>query len=672
MSYGTLNLHSGNPASGYWPEYEYGDPVSQPVLKRITASPSLAALLLAGAVIAAIGILRAAGYLQFLELAGYDLLVTTTSGSETGTPPVVLIGITESDIQAMGRWPLSDEQLVAVIEQIQAYRPRVIGVDIYRDQPVPPGREALNALLAALDHVIMIHKVGNAGVPAIAAPEVLKDSERTGFSDMVVDAGGVVRRGLLFLDDGQQVYYSLPLVLALGYLQAEGITPQPGTPDPAWLRLGDTTIPPFEANDGGYVDADAGGYQFLLDYRGDEAPFRRLSLGELQAGDGLEELIRDRIVILGVTAASVKDSFATPFSRQGPDAPAMPGITLHGHITAQLLRMASGAEPPVRVVADSHEYLWLAAWGVLGALLAVYVRTLSLFLLAIAGGSVLIVTLSWLAFSNNWWLPMTPPVLAWVLSAGVVLVFLRGMERSQRKLLMELFSRNVSQNVADEIWEQRDQFLEGGRLAASEVTATVLFSDLENFTPLSEKLGPVRLMEWLNRYMEIMAGLVMQHGGIVDDYYGDAIMADFGVPLVRESDAEISQDARSAVDCALAMRAQLDRLNAECEQQGYPPVRMRVGICTGEMVAGFLGSAQRMKYTTIGDTVNTAARLESYGKELPEMEASEGACRILVGESTASRLGADYRVESVGRLELKGKAEPVSVYKVLGKLRDKA
>jgi adenylate cyclase len=302
-------------------------------------------------------------------------------------------------------------------------------------------------------------------------------------------------------------------------------------------------------------------------------------------------------------------------------------------------------------------------------LLAVYVRTLSLFLLAIAGGSLLIVTSSWLAFSNHWWLPMTPPVLAWVLSAGVVLVFLRGMERSQRKLLMELFSRHVSQDVADEIWEQRDQFLEGGRLAASEVTATVLFSDLENFTPLSEKLGPVRLMEWLNRYMEIMAGLVMRHGGIVDDYYGDAIMADFGVPLVRTSDAEISQDARSAVDCALAMRAQLERLNAECVQQGYPPVRMRVGICTGEMVAGFLGSAQRMKYTTIGDTVNTAARLESYGKELPEMEASEGACRILVGESTAMRLGSDYRVESVGKLELKGKAEPVSVYKVMDKLR---
>jgi adenylate cyclase len=670
MSHNAINFYSGNPANRYWPVYEYGDPVSQPVLKRITASPSLAALLLAGAVIAALAVLRAAGYLQFLELAGYDLLVTTTSGTQTGTPPIVLIGITESDIQAMGRWPLSDAQLAEVIEQIQAYRPRAIGVDIYRDQPVPPGREALNALLAARDNVIVIHKVGNAGVPAIAAPEVLQASDRTGFSDMVVDTGGVVRRGLLFLDDGQQVYYSFPLVLALGYLKAEGISPQPGTPDPAWLRLGDTTIPPFEANDGGYVDADAGGYQFLLDYRGGEIPFPRLSLAELQSGTGLEELIRDRIVILGVTAASVKDSFATPFSRQGPDDQGMPGIALHGHIAAQLLRMASGAEPPVRVVADSREYLWLAAWGVLGALLAVYVRTLSLFLLAIAGGSLLIVMLSWLAFSNHWWLPMTPPVLAWVLSAGVVLVFLRGMERSQRKLLMELFSRHVSQDVADEIWEQRDQFLEGGRLAASEVTATVLFSDLENFTPLSEKLGPVRLMEWLNRYMEIMAGLVMRHGGIVDDYYGDAIMADFGVPLVRTSDAEISQDARSAADCALAMRAQLERLNAECVQQGYPPVRMRVGICTGEMVAGFLGSAQRMKYTTIGDTVNTAARLESYGKELPEMEASEGACRILVGESTAMRLGSDYRVESVGRLELKGKAESVSVYKLMGKLQD--
>jgi adenylate cyclase len=288
--------------------------------------------------------------------------------------------------------------------------------------------------------------------------------------------------------------------------------------------------------------------------------------------------------------------------------------------------------------------------------------------LFILGGLGVIVTVPFIALLNQLWLPLIPPLLAWVLSAGLVMVLMRGSERSQRKQLMELFSRNVSADVAKEIWKQRDQFLEGGRLAAREVTATVLFSDLENFTPVSEKLGPARLMEWLNHYMETMAGLVMNYGGIVDDYYGDAIMADFGVPLVRGSEVAIDQDARSAVDCALAMRDVVAQLNRQNLAQELPPVRMRVGICTGPMVAGFLGNSQRMKYTTIGDTVNTASRLESYSKELPPMTAVEGDCRILVSATTAARLGTGYRLESVGDLELKGKAAPVSVFKVLERL----
>jgi adenylate cyclase len=484
---------------------------------------------------------------------------------------------------------------------------------------------------------------------------------------MVIDPGGAVRRGLLFLDDGQQVYYSFALMLAISYLQTDGISPREGVPDPEHLRLGEVTIPPLESNDGAYVGIDAAGYQFLLNFRGGREPFRRISLKDLHNPDIADTVLRDSIVIVGVTADSVKDGFITPFSQLGGGDYAMPGIVLHGHIVAQLLRMARHSEQPLAVMTDSLEYLLVAVWGILGALAAFYLRELWRFILAIVVGLGAMTWMAYLALLQGWWLPLVPPVLAWILSAGVAMVFLRGRERSERKLLMDLFSRNVSADVAEEIWRQRDQFLEGGRLAASEVTATVLFSDLENFTPLSEMLGPVRLMDWLNHYMEIMAGLVMQHGGIVDDNYGDAIMADFGLPLVRATDREITQDARNAVDCALAMRTEIGHLNEECIRQGFPTVRMRVGICTGAMVAGFLGNRERMKYTTIGDTVNTAARLESYGKELPAMDAREGACRILVNANTVKRLGADYRTEPLGELALKGKARTVAVFKVIAR-----
>jgi adenylate cyclase len=630
--------------------------------------PLLLALILAMTVVVVISVVRAGGYLQLAELTVHDLLLTTAVMQRDEDSPVVLVGITEEEIQSLGTWPLTDTMLAGAIEHLLSMAPRVIGVDIYRDQPVPPGGEQLQELLAASDKVVFIHKLGGSGSIPIEPPAVLHGTDRIGFSDMVIDSDGTVRRGLLFLDDGQQVFFSLPLSLVVKYLAYDGIFPQAGEPEPTHIRLGGTTIPPFESSDGAYVNADAGGYQFLLNFAGGSAPFRQFSLTQIMDSGDAAAAVRDSIVILGVTADSVKDAFVTPFSHAAGGEHAMSGIELHAHITDQLLRMALDGEQPLQVIAERWEYGLLVFWGLLGALVAVYIKQLWRFLAVLLGGLVTIVVLPYAALLNQLWLPLVPPLLAWVLSAGLVMVLMRGSERSQRKLLMELFSRNVSADVAAEIWEQRDQFLEGGRLAAREVTATVLFSDLENFTPVSERLGPARLMEWLNHYMETMAGLVMRHGGIVDDYYGDAIMADFGVPLVRDSEAAIDQDARSAVDCALAMREVVAQLNRENRLQDLPPVRMRVGICTGPMVAGFLGNSQRMKYTTIGDTVNTAARLESYGKELPKMTAAEGDCRILVSATTAARLGADYRLETVGDLELKGKAAPVSVFKVLNRL----
>jgi adenylate cyclase len=132
----------------------------------------------------------------------------------------------------------------------------------------------------------------------------------------------------------------------------------------------------------------------------------------------------------------------------------------------------------------------------------------------------------------------------------------------------------------------------------------------------------------------------------------------FGIPVKRTSDAEISEDARAACRCALAMRADLARFNAEWAAKGLPPIGIRVGVYTGELVSGSLGAAERMEYTVIGDTVNTASRLESFKLD-PEPDDD---CRILVGEATASRLGEGFRLVEVGEVRLKGKEQPVKVF----------
>jgi adenylate cyclase len=243
-------------------------------------------------------------------------------------------------------------------------------------------------------------------------------------------------------------------------------------------------------------------------------------------------------------------------------------------------------------------------------------------------------------------------------------------EKKERALLMQLFSRHVSTEVAEAIWQERDQFMDGGRPRSQKFTVTVLFTDLRGFTSVSEKIDPQALLDWLNIYMEAMAQLVMEHGGVVDDYFGDAIKADFGVPLPRVTQAEIAQDAVAAVNCALAMERELKRLNSALQQQDLATVQMRIGIFTGPVVAGSLGSAQRLKYTTVGDTVNVASRLESFEKDLTDPDLAYSPCRILVGDTTLRHLDHQFVTKKVGETNLKGKDEKVTIYRVIGRVEN--
>jgi adenylate cyclase len=171
-------------------------------------------------------------------------------------------------------------------------------------------------------------------------------------------------------------------------------------------------------------------------------------------------------------------------------------------------------------------------------------------------------------------------------------------------------------------------------------------------------------MDWLNDFMEAMAEAVLAHGGIVDDYFGDGLKADFGVPIPRATDAEVAADAAAAVRCALALEAALARLNASWRERGLPRGAMRVGICTGTATAGSIGSSDRLKYTVVGDIVNVAARLESF--DGAEHDFALRPCRILVADATRARLGEAFQTRRLGEFRLKGKDEVVAVHEVLG------
>jgi adenylate cyclase len=612
---------------------------------------------------------RSLGLLEAFELVAYDAYIRLRPADPSPNARIALVTIGERDILASG-WPLSDEILARAIEVVARHEPRAIGLDIYRDVPVTPGHRRLEAVLAAEPRVITVMKFAEGGSSGVRPPPALRDTEQVGFNDILVDPGGVVRRGLLFLDDGTTTSYSLALRLALLYLQAHGVVPQADSDNPSLLRLGRVTIRPLDPNEGGYVRADARGYQFLLDFKGAKQPFSSVELTSLLAGSFDPGLLRDRIVLIGVAAESIKDDFYTPLSQSLKAGQSMPGVVIHAQIASQLLRIGLDGDAPMAAPPEWQEWLWVLLWSVGGALVGWGVRSPWRLPLAAGGGLVGLSVLDFLAFFAGRWIPLVPPALGWLSAAGLVTAYMSHRETVQRTLLMQLFSRHVSPQVAEAIWRQRDQFLDGGRPRPERLVVTALFTDLAGFTAVSEKHTPEVLLDWLNEYMDAMTREVSHYGGVIRQYAGDAIIAIFGIPVPRQTQAEIDQDARNAVCCALAMESALRELNRRWRSESRPTTGMRVGIFTGHVVAGTLGSAERSEYVVVGDTVNTASRLESFDKELFAPDADTKPVRILIGEPTLNRLGAGFETERVGDVSLKGKEHTVSVYRVIGRRQE--
>lgn len=610
--------------------------------------------------------LRSAGGLQALELGAYDLAFRLRPAAMLDDR-IALITETEEDLQRWG-YPLSDEVLAQVLDRLSEGGARVIGVDKYRDVPVQPGEQHLNQVLKANPHVIWVSKFGGTDSATIAPPLMLKGGGQVGFNDLIDDPGGIVRRGLLFLDDGETAAYSLPLMMVLHYLEPSRIGLQPDPANPDYLRLGSTTIPPFEQSDGGYVGADAAGYQFLLDYAAMPGRFPRFTITELLEGKAPPDAFRDKIVIVGTTAKSINDYFFTPYSQGLATDQRIYGVELFAHVTSQLLGFAEGQRQAFKTPPDSLELAWTWAWVMLGALAAMRARSLRGALAAVLAGGAALGAAYYLAFTHAWWIPLVPPLAGFLLTVMSAASWLSAQEKRQRAMLMQIFSRHVSNEVASALWDQREQFLLGGRPRPQQITATVLFSDIHGFTSVSEKLPPERLMDWLNEYMEAMSKVVSRHHGIVNKYIGDAVMALFGAPLARTDERDIAADAVAAVECALDMGREVARLNPLWAARGLPEISIRVGIYTGSLVAGSLGGTDRLEYTVIGDTVNIASRLESYDKDFTADADAGRCCRILIGDATLQRLGGRYRTESVGSVAFKGKEERVASYQVIDRI----
>ena len=419
---------------------------------------------------------------------------------------------------------------------------------------------------------------------------------------------------------------------------------------------------PLESQAGGYVDLDANGYQFLLDFTSAKTGFTSISLSEGLAGTFADESVRDKIVLVGVTAESLRDFFFIPISRSSTGQRVC-GIELHATTVSQLLHAAIDGQKPMEFWSSPIESGWIILWGFLGYMIGLKVSSFPRFAFLLLLFPAVLAVSTFGMFLRGLWVPVIPPLLTFLIAADAFRLYLLSVEKYQKALLMRLFESCVSKDIAETIWAQREQFVEGGRPRPQELTATVVFTDLQGFTTISEQFGdPSKLMAWLNEYMEAMTSHVLNHGGIVNKYIGDAILAIFGVPVARTSEEEIAKDAINAIRCAMAMGSQLADLNGKWKEKGLPTVKMRVGIFTGSLVVGCIGCKQRLEYTVTGDTVNIASRLESFDKELD----CENTCRILIGERTWIHARKQFIYKELGSMTLKGKDKKVGVYQILG------
>jgi CHASE2 domain-containing sensor protein len=380
--------------------------------------------------------IRQLGALQGMELAAYDRLIRLCP-DEGEDPRILVVGITEADIQARQEWPMTDRTIGELLAKLSDDQPRAIGLDVFRDVPIGDDRSPLEQVFLAHQNIIAVCKANSAESFGVSPPPELPP-EQVGFADLPVDPGGTLRRVLLWMQPSiseggiapdmvhlcnqpDTTIYSLSFQLARIYLQQEGI--QGGLTPNNHLWLGNVVFPKISPDIGGYQGVDTAGYQLMLNYRSLDRAIPQVSLSDVLDGRVDPEMVRDRIVLIGYTTPESKDDFYTPYSAGQSDQQKMPGVVIHAQAVSQILSAVLNERPLIWAWSGGVEALWILGWSLVGGVIAWYVRHPLRFGGAIAICMVIQAGLSYGLFLQGGWIPLMPPVMATIITAGgVVLV----------------------------------------------------------------------------------------------------------------------------------------------------------------------------------------------------------------------------------------------------------
>jgi adenylate cyclase len=581
----------------------------------------------------AIGLLAfwlGSGVLSKVELAAHDLLFQLRGPLEASDEIVIVavddVSFALTDLQ----WPWPRDYLAQIVDGIAAGNPSVIALDILFLEPTDPAADdALAQAIAEAGNVVVVQSITTENVLqggyTLAQlnrpiPEIEAAAAATGLVNVPRDDDGRVRRLLAFQKHHDDLYFSWGMQIARLHLGEEDFTV---------LSRDEVYI--------GEHPVHLQNQYLLVNYGGPPHSVTYYSAFQVAEGSIDPDVFTDKIVLVGATSESLHDSYPIPYGSEPP----MPGVEINAHAINTILTQRFVGQPGLGVP---------LALGILSALLGLAI-VLSLRPLAglgmVATSIVVCGVLSALVFSRSGLLvPTTVPLLAigltYVTGTSINLV----IEQRARARMRVLFDRYVSPAAIDKMLDDPE-----GYLAEQRRHMSILFSDIRGFTSLSEKLTPGGVVAILNEYLSEMTEIIFKYEGTIDKFEGDAILAFFNAPL------DIDDHPSKAVRCAIEMIERLTEMQKGWSAKGQHVLYIGIGINTGEAFVGNIGSARRMDYTVIGDTVNLASRLQDLTKQY--------GVPILFSEATRDLLSDDIETRFIGTERVKGRQQAVNMYTVV-------
>lgn len=620
-------------------------------------------------------------WIEFIDNKIYDFQLRRIYQPLSNHPDVIIVGLDDKSLKTEGRLPWTRDKMGSLIDRLTELGAKVVAFDFMFPAPEEniastvvqefekkgerlANEEILQVFdfdavfaksLEKADSILGMVLTENEESLGILPPPILtlnteeksiyipeknsylgnipilqKAAKWGGFINSMPDRDSIIRQAPLIYRLGSDIYGSLALVATIEFLKVQKVKliakPYGGTQFLEAIQLDFRSIP---------VDPLA---KILVPYRGPALSFSFLSATDVLHGAVSPDSVRGKLVFIGATATGSGDLVSTPISQT------YNGVEVHATIAQGIIDQYLPSKP------GWEKGVSVAMVLIFGLCLAIYLPQLGPFpMVSVSAGSILSLLLLdfWMWKSEKLVLTFFFPILAIGLIFLLNVVYGFILEAKQRQAIKNVFGQYVSSDYIDMILKKG----EGIEMGGESKVLSVLFADIRGFTTLSETMSAQELTSFLNIYFTEMTEEIFQHKGTIDKYIGDAIMAFWGAPM------EDANNPYDAVSTALAMQKRLETLNQKFASEKRPTIQIGIGIATGDMYVGDMGSKFRRSYTVMGDTVNLSSRLEGLTKYYH--------VKIIVSEKTYLATRDHFLYKKLDKVQVKGKEQAVEIYESL-------